>query len=385
MTPPLYRASHDAPKAYPHLSDSLRKAADSIFDRWEAAVRRDLAGADGPTFAELRQLVPKALLTLADIVGNGVTGITPAPALASDTSVQALPPSYRIDEAMTELGLLRRTVFEELPRLMGRSLSGTEAVVLNEHMDFIVRRTVVAHSEHIARQLQEANEGQSKYLSFVSHDLRGGLNGIFLMVEVLRRELAGRPELAETLEDLELMRRSILETVATMDRFLYAERFRKGKVRVRTTPMSLRTLVSEIGSRFIYAAKEQGTELTTELADRADIVSDRELLALALHGIVANAVRYTTRGTVRLTGKPREDGAGWRLVVIDSGSGIEPAALERIRAGFRDPTPGQPGAGLGLSLASQAARLIGATLGAESTFGKGSQFWIDVPCSAGST
>lgn len=43
--------------------------------------------------------------------------------------------------------------------------------------------------------------------------------------------------------------------------------------------MSLRTLLVEIGSRFAYAVKEQGIEMKVDIAARADIVSDRELLA----------------------------------------------------------------------------------------------------------
>jgi signal transduction histidine kinase len=383
MTQPMYRAGPHAPVAYSHLANSLRKASARICDTWGAAVRRELPGADGPTFAGLRDQVPRALSTLADIVGGGKADPAMAPATGRDTApVANMPPSYRIDEAVIEWGLLRRTVFEELPGQLGRSFLDDEVVVVNEYLDGMVSQAVAAHGERQARELQAATDGQSKYLSFLSHDLRGGLNGIFLMVEVLRRELAGRAELAETLEDLEIMRRSILETVATMDRFLYAERFRKGKVKVRPMPMSLRSLLVEIGSRFTYAAKDQGIELKVDVADRAEVVSDRELLALAIHGLVANAVKQTTRGTVLMTAKPLPSG-GWKVEVIDSGAGIAPELLEEIRAGFQDPSPGKPGPGLGLSLAAQACRLIGATLGAESRAGAGSRFWVEVPRGAG--
>jgi len=380
MTQPTYRAGPQARVAYPDLANSLATASARICDLWGASVRRELPGADEPTFASLREEVPRALSALTDVVGGGQTEAGAAPARGSDNApIENVPPGFRIDEAVIQWGLLRRTVFEELPRLMGRDLAADEVVVVNQYLDSIVRQAVIAHSERQGRELQAANEGQSKYLSFLSHDLRGGLNGIFLMVEVLRRELAGRTELAETLEDLEIMRRSILETVATMDRFLYAERFRKGQVRVRPAPLSLRTLLVEVGSRFTYAAREQGIELKVDIADRAEIVSDRELLALALHSLTANAVKHTNQGTVLLTATPLESGAGWKIDVIDSGAGIAPDLLERIRDCFRDPSGGKPGPVLGLSLTSQACRLIGATVGAESTVGKGSRFWIELP------
>ena len=41
------------------------------------------------------------------------------------------------------------------------------------------------------RELQSVVEAQTKYLSFLSHDLRGGLNGVLLMIEVLRRAQDG--------------------------------------------------------------------------------------------------------------------------------------------------------------------------------------------------
>ena len=79
-------------------------------------------------------------------------------------------------------------------------------------MDVVTRQTTLEYVAQQTTQLRAANEAQSKYLSFLSHDLRGGLNGVFLMIEVLRRELVKEPKFKESLEDLEMMRRSICET-----------------------------------------------------------------------------------------------------------------------------------------------------------------------------
>ncbi len=366
-------AKYLSPVASPHLADALRTGWQRICDRWEALVREALPETDEQPF---RDQIPGALSALVHNLGHVTTaaGDLGKHDLAPDPRV---PVVSRIDHQMIEMSLLRRCVLEELPLHLGREMVAGEVVALCEALDLIIRPSVVAHYARQAGDLLDANERKTKYLSFLSHDLRGGLNGIFLMVEVLRRELAGRPELTQTLEDLEIMRRSIIETVATMDRFVYAERFRGGKVKARPTPFSLRTLLNEIGSRFTYGAKEQGIELKIDLAERADIISDRELLALALHGLVANAVKHTTAGSVVLSAKPAESGAGWRVDVIDTGSGIAPAELATIHALFQDPGLGH-GQSHGLSLAAQAARLIGATMGAESKVGDGSRFWVGI-------
>jgi signal transduction histidine kinase len=137
--------------------------------------------------------------------------------------------------------MLRPIMLGEVTARLGRPMTVGEVSALMTALDLVIRRATLAFVEHQTRQLQAANEAQSKYLSFLSHDLRGGLNGVCLMIEVLKRELAREERFKESVDDLDMMRRSIFETIATMDRFLHAERFRKGKVQVRPSKVNLRT------------------------------------------------------------------------------------------------------------------------------------------------
>src|SRR5439155_23591269 len=136
-------------------------------------------------------------------------------------------------------------------------LDPQEAIGLHAALDLVTRRSTTAFVDHQTAQLKAATEAQSKYLSFLSHDLRGGLNGVFLMIEVLRRELVKEPKFAESLGDLDLMRRSIFETIGTMDRFLHAERFRKGKVQVKPARLDLRHVIAEAATQYSYQAKDK--------------------------------------------------------------------------------------------------------------------------------
>jgi signal transduction histidine kinase len=227
----------------------------------------------------------------------------------------------------------------------------------------------------------EAN-AMTKYLAFLSHDLRGGLNGVLLMIEVLRRDLAAEERFAGSVQDLDVMRRSILETVGTMDRFLHAERFRKGKVAIKAEEVDLARLVQDVAGQFGYQARDKKLELKAEVSPPTRVTTDRELVALILQNFVANAVKYSRSGAVRIVatrdGLPRD--CACRISVIDQGPGIAPERLSQLFAPFpRGETHGQPGTGLGLSIARQAADLLGARLRAESTVGKGSAFHLDLP------
>ena len=71
------------------------------------------------------------------------------------------------------------------------------------------------------------------------------------------------------------------------------------------------------------------------------------------------------------------------LIVKDRGIGIAPEVLARLFKPFeRGETYGQKGTGLGLTIARQAAELLGAKLSAESKPGEGAAFHLDLPAQA---
>jgi len=106
--------------------------------------------------------------------------------------------------------------------------------------------------------------------------------------------------------------------------------------------------------------------------------SDRELLTLVLQNLLGNAVKYSRSGTVRVVAKEHE--LGWKVAVSDQGPGIPPERRDALFQAFsRGETHGEPGVGLGLTIASQAARLLGSDLAVESTVGVGTTFSFTVP------
>ena len=109
--------------------------------------------------------------------------------------------------------------------------------------------------------------------------------------------------------------------------------------------------------------------------------SDRELLTLALQNLLGNAVKYSSKGDVTLAARRSPDhDDGWVLSVSDEGPGIGPENLGRLFEAFtRGDTHGQPGVGLGLSIASQATKLLGGKLEVDSKLGAGSTFRLVLP------
>lgn len=367
-------------KAYPELAKALRSRAESILEKLEGSVKRALPQADHLTFSELRDHLPQLL----DRLAQGLEG--------ADTSVShrfinekgehgvcRYHQSFNLRELLIEYTLLRAIISEEVAAALARPLALDEMVVLNGGVDVASRRAAVAFVEYQSHQLQSNAEGQSKYLAFLSHDLRGALNGILLMLEVLKRELGVSGQFASSLDDIALMKRSILDTVAAMDRFLNAEKFRKGVVEVKPARFSMYPLAAELANQFSHQAAAKNVQIRIDVARCADLQTDRELLNVILQNLVGNAVKYSTRGTVSLIADSLPDGV-CRLRVQDQGPGIAPERIAQIFAPYqRGETHGQGGVGLGLSIARQAADLIQGRIWAESKLGDGSTFFVEFP------
>ena len=368
-------------RAYPELARALRAGIEPIVARWQEVVRRALPSADELTFAQLRDDMPNVLEHVAAALESDEPLATrKLNDIAPEHGTTRFEQNFRLEELLVEHSIMRPFMIEEVTARLGRPVSDGEMAALMVGLDVMTRQATRAFVDHQTRQLQAANEAQSKYLSFLSHDLRGGLNGVCLMIEVLRRELTKEPRFQDSVDDLDMMRRSIFETIGTMDRFLHAERFRKGKVVAKAMKVNLRHLLMEVVAHSSYLARDKSVELKVEAATDSEVTSDKDLLTLILQNVTSNAIKYGSRAPVQLAAR-RAEGGAWQVSVTDQGPGIAPDKLKDLFGSFtRGDTQGQPGVGLGLSIARQAADLLGAKLWAESPVndGKGTTFHLQL-------
>jgi signal transduction histidine kinase len=360
--------------SFPAVGAALRARADEIVRRWDQVARQKLPRADELTRDQLRDHLPGILQEMAQTLEASDGGHVHDLRQASEGHGELrFHQSFNVNELLIEYGLLRPILVDEVISHLRREIGPEEIAALNMGVDLVVRRSVTQFISHHEKQIKTLADAQSKYLSFLSHDLRGGLNGVLLMAEVLKRALADEPRFAESIEDLDSMRRSILDTVATMDRFLQAEGLRQGKVQPRNTTVDINSLLKDVSHHFAYQAKEKGIELQVHAMPDARVFSDKDLLSLILQNLISNAIKYTPKGEVRVEADAIE--GHMTISVIDEGPGIDGDKLESIFEPFkRGETHGQAGVGLGLSIAKQAAELLGVTLTAQTNPGHGSTF-----------
>jgi len=366
-------------KAFPDLAAAVRGRAGSVLARWEGAVKEILPTADELTHNQLRNSLPDTLENLANALESSAA--SPTRVLLTESQEHGavrFTQSYNLTELLIEFDVLRPILMEEAALHMGRDITLGEVIALNMGIDLASRRSVLAFVNYQKRELQAATEGHAKYLSFMSHDVRGGLNAILLSTDVLHQELMDQPKFAEALADVETIKRNIMETVGTMDRFLRAEQLRSGSVAPRRGPVDLVKMVNELVTMFRQQAGWRGMRLEVESLDGELVETDHELVFTILQNLIANAVKYAGKGEVKITIRP---GRGGKIIAVkDGGPGIAPERLEQLFAPFvRGETRGESGVGLGLYIARQSAEILGATLWAESKVGEGTTFYLQLP------
>ncbi|WP_311223647.1 MULTISPECIES: hybrid sensor histidine kinase/response regulator [unclassified Acidovorax] len=237
--------------------------------------------------------------------------------------------------------------------------------------------------EEAERALAERN----RFISTTSHDLRQPLHAMGLLLEAALQRNADA-QLAPVLHDV----RDCVRSLNFMfNALLDLSRLESGEFTARREDVSLAAVFDDVATVFRPDAAQRGLRLKTFLPrGRAPWVrADPALLRQMVFNLTQNALRYTQSGGLLLGVRLR--GRQWRVEVWDTGAGVDPQDRERIYApyarggaGRRQDVEGRglEGHGLGLAVVARCARLTGAEYGFDSTPGRGSCFWLQMPVAA---
>jgi len=231
-----------------------------------------------------------------------------------------------------------------------------------------------------ARELADrANQGKSRFLATASHDLRQPLQTLALLSGTLRRTVTD-PVSAEALARQD-------HAIGAMSRLLNAlldiSKLESGAIKPEPTDFTVAALFKELRAEFAGLAATKGLELQVE--DCMDCVhSDPSLVEQILRNLLANAIKYTREGYVRL--RCLHEATVVRIQVLDTGIGIPQEQLPYIydefyQVGVATNTV-REGYGLGLSIVQRLVKLLDLALQVQSEVGKGSVFSLELPASA---
>ena len=237
------------------------------------------------------------------------------------------------------------------------------------------RQALIAAKE----EAEAANAAKTQFLANMSHEIRTPLNGVLGMTQIMQAD-----QLSDRQRDrLDVVRHSGQALLTLLNDILDMAQLGRGGVRLRAEAFDLSVLVESTGALFSGAAANKGITLACEIApDCAGAwIGDPIRLRQVLGNLVANAVKFTRHGAVRIEVRASE--TGLRFAVHDTGVGIAPEHRPHLFKIFSQVdgslTRAHEGSGLGLAISHDVVGLMGGVIGVESTLETGSTFHFDVP------
>jgi CheY-like chemotaxis protein len=197
--------------------------------------------------------------------------------------------------------------------------------------------------------------------------------------------LEREPDAAQRGSLIERMGSSLQSLGQLFDALLDLSQLDAGLVRLNRAPLRLDALLRRLVDEHQLAARARGLQLRLHLPrglQAAGADSDAALLERCLRNLIDNALKYTLRGGC-VVGLRAGAADCWRVVVRDTGPGIEPAQQALVFHEFfqigNDERDRSRGLGLGLSIVKRTAALLQHPLGLRSRVGSGSCFHLELP------
>jgi signal transduction histidine kinase len=245
----------------------------------------------------------------------------------------------------------------------------------------IAREASLVRTEAARREAEEASRAKDTFLATVSHELRTPLTPIMAWTDLLLHGGLGGEETTRALGSIQ---RNARAQARLIDDLLDLSRIVAGEWRMELRPVDLVPVVRGALDVTRPTADAKGIRLVSTLPAEAVVVrGDAERLQQVVWNLVANGIKFTTRGgLVEVTVEASADRV--RLSVRDTGEGIPAAFVPHVFEPFRqaDESSGRRHSGLGLGLAIARALTechAGTIHVASEGEGKGATFTVELP------
>jgi len=240
-----------------------------------------------------------------------------------------------------------------------------------------------AEIEDKAERLRRADEMKSRFLSNTSHELRTPLSSIRALAQLLLDRMDGDLT-SEQERQVQFIAKAANDLSELVNDLLDLAKIEAGKVEVQLAPVVVENLFRALKGMMRPLVDEGRVELVFEPSDFNEAFdSDEGKISQILRNFISNAIKFTERGSVRVSATYDAGQDTIAFAVADTGIGISPENLQLIFEEFSQiEHPLQrrsKGTGLGLPLCRKLADLLQGRVDVVSTEGVGSTFTLTLP------
>ncbi|MBR5970152.1 MAG: response regulator [Lachnospiraceae bacterium] len=231
-----------------------------------------------------------------------------------------------------------------------------------------------------------ANRSKSDFLANMSHEIRTPINAVLGMNEMILRE-SKEPETISYAENVDSAGKNLLSIINDILDFSKIE---SGKMEIVEAPYRLSSVLNDVSNMILFRAKDKDLAFDVfvdqNLPDH--LSGDEVRIRQVITNLLNNAVKYTLKGSVKLTVEERavsgeEDSVNLTAIVEDTGIGIKKEDMDKLFGKFermdlnRNKTV--EGTGLGLAITKNLVEMMGGIIAVDSVYGEGSRFTVSIP------
>jgi len=236
-----------------------------------------------------------------------------------------------------------------------------------------------------AEELTLTTKYKSEFMANMSHELRTPLNSILLLSRLLS-ENGGHNLSGDQIEYARVIQNSGQGLLQLIDEILDLSRIESGKLPLEHTIVPVAEIIDDMRMLFDPIAKDKnlGLNFITQDGTPAQLETDKMRLEQILKNLLANAFKFTSKGSVTLIVGPSASQPNFvEFSVIDTGIGIPADKHQLIFEAFQQADGSTRrkygGTGLGLSISRELGKLLGGEISLTSQAGEGSEFKVVIP------
>ncbi|KHF38885.1 ATP-binding protein [Halalkalibacter okhensis] len=217
------------------------------------------------------------------------------------------------------------------------------------------------------------------FIANVSHELRTPISMLQGYSEAIIDDIAGSDE--EKKEIAKIIYDESLRMGRLVNELLDIARMEAGHVELNVEELDVRSFAERVIRKFHGLAREQGIEVSLDMADVTTIICDPDRIEQVLTNLLHNAIRHSENGQVKLVIRGYDEGC--KFDVVDTGTGIPEADLpyvfERFYKADKARTRGRGGTGLGLAIAKNIIDAHEGHISVHSKMNEGTTFSFFIP------
>lgn len=248
----------------------------------------------------------------------------------------------------------------------------------------VLGRSVISQMElrKNIRELKQANEHKTEFLSNMSHELRTPLNAIIGFSRLMLDDIEHHKLPAKFSEYISHIDYSGKRLLSVVNSVIDLNKIEAGMMQVQVELICIREFIKDLEGMLAITANEKDVAFSINITDSVPthLSIDQAKTSQILTNLVHNAIKFTDSGKwVKVELSFNEENLV--ITVADKGAGISPTDQTKLFSKFQQvgQAKSSEGSGLGLSITLGLVELLGGTIKVLSTLGSGSIFKVMLP------